>query len=127
MSTATYPITKKGGKGNTYGVVSEVSAILTVRPGHLDEPVAACERFHNKLKKAPEHLMHRFGLRNMRHIIFDGGKRMVWITTFETDWDPYIDDSVNMFGAATWVDWIQHTEECPDDILTFSNEELKAF
>jgi hypothetical protein len=30
-------ITKKSGKGNNHGVVSEVSAYMTVMPGHEEE------------------------------------------------------------------------------------------
>ena len=30
-------ITKKSGKGNNHGVISEVSAYLTVKPGHEEE------------------------------------------------------------------------------------------
>ena len=33
--------TKKSGKGNNHGVVSEVSAYLTVKPGHEEEARAA--------------------------------------------------------------------------------------
>ena len=35
-------ITKKSGKGNNHGVVSEVSAYMTVMPGHEEEARAAC-------------------------------------------------------------------------------------
>ena len=34
-------ITKKSGKGNSHGVVSEVSAYMTVKPGHEEEARAA--------------------------------------------------------------------------------------
>jgi hypothetical protein len=127
MSTATYTVTKKGGKGNTYGVSSEVSGFFHIKPGHLDQLIAACERFHLRLKAAPEEYMHRFGLRGMRHVIFDNGTRLAWITEFETDWDPYIDDSVNTLGLPTWADWFQHLTETPDDLLEYNHDQLKAF
>jgi hypothetical protein len=127
MSTATDSITKKGGKGNTYGVVSEVSAFFHVKPGHADQLAAACGRFHQKLKNGPEAFHHRFGLRDMRHVIFDNGTRLAWITAFETDWDPYIDDSLNTLGLQTWIDWFQHCEEFPEGFEKYSNEQVKAF
>ena len=49
------------------------------------------------------------GLRDVRHVIFDGGKRMVWLTTFETDWDPYIEDAFVVIGIDNFTDWMQHT------------------
>ena len=44
--------TKKSGKGNSHGVISEVSAYLTVKPGHEEEARAACQRFGEMLKKS---------------------------------------------------------------------------
>ena len=44
--------TKKSGKGNSHGVVSEVSAYLTVKPGHEEEARAAALRFGEILKKS---------------------------------------------------------------------------
>ena len=55
--------------------------------------------------------MVKFGLVDMRHVIFDDDTRLCWITAFDTDWDPYIDDSVTTLGIDTWVDWAQHTVE----------------
>jgi hypothetical protein len=36
-STSKNQVTKKSGKGNNHGVVSEVSAYLTVKQGHEEE------------------------------------------------------------------------------------------
>ena len=49
------------------------------------------------------------GLRDERHVIFDGGKRLVWFTTFETDWDPYVEDAFMRIGIDHFTDWMQHT------------------
>jgi hypothetical protein len=63
----------------------------------------------------------------MRHVIFDDGTRLLWITSFDTDWDPYIDDAVNMLGINRWIDWLQHCAECPDDITTYTSDQVKGF
>lgn len=63
----------------------------------------------------------------MRHVIFDNGTRLYWETGFETDWKPYIDDSVSTLGLATWFDWFQHRAECPDDFADFNNDQVRAF
>jgi hypothetical protein len=128
MSIATAPaITKKGGKGVTYGVVSEVSAFFHVKPGHADALRGACERFHQVLKKCPQEYHIKFGLRDMRHVIFDNDTRLCWITAFDTDWDPYIDDPLNTLGLPTWIDWFQHCEEFPDGFERYTNDQVKAF
>ena len=48
------------------------------------------------------------GLRDERHVIFDGGKRLAWFTTFETDWDPYVEDAFMRIGIDNFTDWMQH-------------------
>jgi hypothetical protein len=37
------------------------------------------------LRKAPPEQTVKTGLRDSRHVIFDGGKRIIWMTTFEND------------------------------------------
>jgi hypothetical protein len=64
----------------------------------------------------------------MRHVIFDGGARVLWITAFDTDWDPYIDDSIAILGLQTWLDWLRHTEEfSKTDYTKMTSAEVKAY
>jgi hypothetical protein len=56
-----------------------------------------------------EHL--KTGLRDWKHVIFDNGQRLMLITSFDTDWDPYVDDAVSNIGVERWIDWMQHTVE----------------
>ena len=100
---------RKSGKGLRDGVVSELFTIWDVKPGHEAELPAACQRLATTLKNAPVELNVQTGLRDERHVIFDGGKRMVWFTTFETDWDPYVEDAFMRIGIDHFTDWIQHT------------------
>jgi len=56
--------------------------------------------------------VHRkLGLREWRQVLFDNGKRLMLSTSFETDWDPYMDDALQVFGVDTFIDWLQHTVE----------------
>ena len=119
--------TKKSGKGANHGVVSEVSAYFHIKPGETDALRAAIDRFQGALHAAAPELIQRFGLQDMRHVIFDGDTRLNWATSFETDWEPYIDDSVRMFGIEKWYDWFQHCQECPDNFLELSGKPLRDF
>lgn len=29
--------------------------------------------------------------------------------TFETEWDPYVDDAILLIGIEVFLDWLQHT------------------
>jgi hypothetical protein len=100
---------RKAGKGQRDGVVSELFTIWDVKPGHEEALRAACERLATTLKNAPVELNVQTGLRDERHVIFDGGKRLVWCTTFEADWDPYVEDAIMRIGIENFTDWLQHT------------------
>ena len=100
---------RKSGKGNRDGVISELATFWEIKPGHEEEMRAATERLANTLQNAPVELNIRTGLRDERHVIFDGGKRLLWCTTFETDWDPYVEDAIMAIGIDNFTDWVQHT------------------
>jgi hypothetical protein len=104
-------ITKKSGKGLSDGVISELSAFFTVKPGHEEELRAALRRFAENLHNSDPKDIQRAGLRDTRHVIFNDGRQLVWITAFETDWDPYIDDALLIIGIEHFLDWMQHTIE----------------
>ena len=104
----TIQFTAKSGKGNRDGVISELATFYEVKPGHEEELRAACERLANTLKNAPLELNVQTGLRDERHVIFDGGKRLAWFTTFEQDWDPYVEDAFMRIGIDNFTDWMQH-------------------
>jgi hypothetical protein len=113
-STETREITVKGGLGRTYGVVSEATAFFTIKPGHADELRAALGRFQARVANAPWDYVVKFGIVDLRSAIFDDDTRMMWQTSFDTDFVPYVDDSVATMGWDTWSDWIQHLEEAAD-------------
>lgn len=107
-------ITKKSGKGKSHGVVSEVSAYMTVKPGHEEEARAAALRFGDMLKKSNWTDIQKTGLRDARLVNFDNGRRLMFAAGFETDWDPYVDDAILVVGLHHFLDWLQHTVEAEE-------------
>jgi hypothetical protein len=101
---------KKSGKGLSDGVVSELATYWNVLPGHEDELRAATQRFADTLRSVDRDANIRTGLRDQRHVIFDNGQRLMWATTFESEWDPYFEDFVQI-GLEHFLDWMQHTAE----------------
>jgi hypothetical protein len=104
-------VTKKSGKGGSHGVVTELSAYFTVKPGHEKELGAAALRFGGMLLKSDPKDVQRTGLRDARFVIFNDGRQLMFASSFETDWDPYIDDAIDVVGVEHFVDWMQHTVE----------------
>ncbi len=109
MTTTTMSDKKTGG-GLSDGVVSELATFWNVVPGHEDELRAATERFAETLRSVPRDKNLHTGLRDQRHVIFDGGTQLMWATTFENDWDPYFEDFVQI-GIHHFLDWMQHTTQ----------------
>jgi hypothetical protein len=110
MGTEPIALSKKSGKGTAHGVVSELTAFFAIQPGHEEQLRAACQRFAEAFQSL-EPMTLTSGLRDMKHAIFDNGQRLLFITSFETDWDAYIDDAVSQIGVENWMDWMQHTVE----------------
>jgi hypothetical protein len=104
-------VTKKSGKGASHGVVTELSAYFTIKPGHENELRPAALRFGEMLLKSDPKDVQRTGLRDARFVIFNDGRQLMFASSFETDWDPYIDDAIDVVGAEHFVDWMQHTVE----------------
>jgi hypothetical protein len=106
--------TKKSGKGNSHGVISEVSAYMTVKPGHEEEARAAASRFGEMLRNSDWKDLQKTGLRDARLVNFDNGRRLMFASGFETDWDPYVDDAILVVGLQHFMDWLQHTVEAEE-------------
>jgi hypothetical protein len=129
-------ISTKSGKGLSDGVISELATFWEVLPGHEEELRAATQRFADTLRQLPRDVNIHTGLRDQRHVIFDNGQRMMWATTFENEWDPYVDDFVQI-GLDKFLDWMLHTVQGSDveawadasggvDKFTARNPDFKA-
>src|SRR5215510_9854615 len=115
---------KKSGLGARHGVKSEATALFRVKPGHADELRAACRRFADFLKNAPFDGLQRIGLHYSRLAVVND-THLIWLTAFDTDFAPYVDDSVSKMGARTWYDWLQHTVECPEGFDHFNGPQVR--
>lgn len=104
-------LSQKSGKGATDRVISEMATFFTVKPGQAEELRQACARFAAVALQADPKVVQKSGLRDSRHVLFDNDQRLLWATTFETEWDPYIDDAVLVMGFRAFVDWMQYTIE----------------
>jgi hypothetical protein len=107
-------ISVKSGKGIRDGVVSELAAFFRVKPGCEEQLREACARFADSLHTVPASDVQQIGLRDSRHVIFDDGRQLLWTTTFETDWDPYLDDAMLLFGVDNFIDWMRYIEEATE-------------
>ena len=101
----------KSGKGLTHGVVSELAAFFSVKPGHGQALREACQRFAVTIANTDPLKFQKAGMRDVRFVIFDDDQRLILLTTFETDWIPYVDDAFMVIGPENWRDWQQHTVE----------------
>ena len=115
-------LSKKSGKGLSDGVVSELTAFFGVKPGHTEQLREALQRFTQILRSSDPQATQKTGLRDSRMVIFDEGRRLLWTTTFETDWDPYLDDALLLVGVEPFIDWMQHTTEAEEKLIPWIQE-----
>jgi hypothetical protein len=87
---------------------------MTVKPGHEEEARAAAFRFGEMLRKSDWKDLQKTGLRDARLVNFDNGRRLMFASGFETDWDPYVDDAILVVGLQHFLDWLQHTVEAEE-------------
>jgi len=111
MSITEQTTNTKSGKGLIDNVSSELAAFFDVLPGHEDQLVEALQRFEKTIRDTPPAETIKTGLRSTRHVLFNDGRTLLWATTFETDWDPYLDDALLVVGPDKFIDWMQHTEQ----------------
>jgi hypothetical protein len=104
-------LSKKSGKGISDGVISELTAFFGVKPGHEEQLREALVRFTDMLRNLDPLANQKIGLRDSRMVLFNNDTQLLWTTTFETDWDPYLDDALLIVGVEHFIDWMQHVTE----------------
>ena len=78
-------VSQQSGKGLSDGLVSELTCLFTVKPGHAEQMRAAAERFVGVVRDTDQHTTHRTGLRDVRLVMFDDDRRLLLSVNFETD------------------------------------------
>ena len=121
-------------KGRKSGVVSELSVLLKVKPGHEKQ---IREVFTSHAADADRHardqqILEAVGtLHESRQVLFDNDTRLLIATSFDGDWDVYIDDFARMgvFQEDVWAGFLVHCEGFPDaaGVASLSLDEQKEF
>ncbi len=115
-------------KGKRIDPVSELSVFCKVKPGRgqavrdeLDLPAEEQQPLINAIKDVGT-------LHNARYVLFDDDTRLLVATTFDGDWDVYIDDFAASYVLDAWDKFLIHTEGYPDEgKATMTVEEVKDF
>jgi hypothetical protein len=84
------PIHSAGRVGAQLGKISELTMIVPLAPGGADRLRAFLKLLGGNLAGADK----VGSVHDMRFVFFDDDTRMIFATTFDGDWDPYIDDFV---------------------------------
>ena len=84
------PIVSAGRVGARLGKISELTMVVPLAPGGAKRLRAFLELLGGNLDGA-----RKVGsVHDMRFVFIDDDTRMIFATTFDGDWDPYIDDFV---------------------------------
>ena len=118
MTTA---LSKKSGKGTTDGVISELATFWDILPGHAEEAAAGSKRMTDAIHGLDPATSAATGLRDARMVVYNDGKQLLFATTFETEWDHYIDDAILVVGVGRFLDWMQHTAQ-GQEIVAWAKE-----
>jgi hypothetical protein len=128
-TTSTFPSSYNPKMGLKAGRVTELRIFFHVKPGHAEQLKEACRKFAGGGARTNIENALRVGIHDQSITLFDNDTRLLFATTFDTDWDPYIEDSVNLVGKENYFSWLQHLEEVPEypmDNLP-SIDEMKVF
>jgi hypothetical protein len=107
----TSAVSRTSGQRLNDRVVSELAAYFDILRGHEEELLAAVRRFTDVVRELDPEDGIRIGLRDTRHVIFDDGRRLLWYTAFEGEWDSYVEDAFLIIGVERFLDWMRHTAQ----------------
>lgn len=119
MATKT-PDYRTGAKS---GKRDELTMFYRVKPGHekqIREEIVGF--FANPARSNMDdprifNYIARTGVHDIRIVLFDNDTRLVWLTSFDTEWDPYIDDTlIEKSVYFNYAKILQHTVEAPEGI-----------
>lgn len=119
-------------KGAKTGVVSELSVFLKVKPGHEKQirEVFTSENARADRPAWAHKVLESVGtLHEARQVLFDNDTRLLIATSFDGDWDVYIDDFARTRVLQDWAEFLVHCEGYPDaaGVASLSLDEQKEF
>ena len=105
-------------RGLKVGKITELTMQYKVKPGHEKLIRAAIENFCTEKdpNRSGEHAVVATGIQEMRLILIDNDTRLIWMTSFDTDWDTYIDDTIAITGTPKYGRVLMHIVEAPEGI-----------
>ena len=117
-------------KGARVEPVSELSVFLKVKPGREQVIREVFNMPPDQKAKADKAIADVGTLHSARYVLFDNGTRLLIATTFDGDWDVYIEDFSASFILDAWDKFLRHCEGYPDegkDKAGLTVEEIKEF
>src|SRR5205807_8509480 len=120
---------RKGRKG---GVVSELSVFLKVKPGHekqIREVFTSDTADPDGIARGLKVLQSVGTVHEAREVLFDNDTRLLIATSFDGDWDVYIEDFARTQVLQDWAEFLVHCEGYPDaaGVASLSLDEQKEF
>ena len=116
--------------GLKQGSVTELRMFFNVKPGHAEALKEALLKFQVSEERNAKAVHIMTGIVSMTGTFFDNDTRYLHCAEFDTEWDPYIDDSVpGPKQRLIYANWIQHLVEGGDfgpDNLPTAND-VKVF
>jgi hypothetical protein len=97
------------------GPVSELSVFLKVKPGR-EQLIREVFNMPADERAVLEQAIDTVGsLHQARYVLFDNDTRLLVATTFDGDWDVYIDDFAKSYVLDAWDKFLIHCEGYPDE------------
>jgi hypothetical protein len=122
------PQTEKKRKGAQIPPVSELSVFCKVKPGREQAIREVFNPSEDEFAAARQAIKDVGTLHNARYVLFDEGTRLLIATTFDGDWDVYIDDFAASYVLDAWDKFLIHCEGYPDEgKATLTVDEVKDF
>lgn len=104
-------------KGRRTGVASELSVLPKVKPGHekqLREFCTGASADADHVAQSQQILGSVGTLHESRYVLVDDDTRLLIATSFDGDWDVYIDDFSRTKVLKYWARFLIHCEGFPD-------------
>src|SRR5712691_5905081 len=116
-------------KGAVDGVRNELSVFLKVKPGHEKQIREVLSNLSGEAAGLAREAVVKVGtLHDARQVLFDNDTRLMIGTSFDGDWDVYIDDFARTSILDLWGKFLVHCEGYHDQgVVNLSLFETKEF